>query len=122
MKNVVYVYNQNRVNAAVIHLRARRLSYNQIASVMYMNVKTVHEKVQRAVRNGTFKNFDNRRLPRRIKDKLSNDFKRMKAYWSQVWDFVYGAVETIEEAFDYTRKLPYHDDEEDSEEQEEEPP
>ena len=122
MKNVVYVYNQNRVSAAVIYLRAGRLSYNQIASVMGMNVRTVYEKVQRAVRHGTFKNFDNRRLPRRVKDKLSKDFKRLSSWYNQVWSFVYGEVETLEEAFNYIRKRLYLDDEEDIEEQEEEPP
>jgi len=110
------------VNAAVIHLRAGKLSYNQIASVMGMNVKTVYEKVQRAVGNGTFKNFDNRTLPRRVKDKLSKDFSKLSAWYDQVWSFVYGEVETLEEAFNYIRKRLYLDDIEECESEEDEPP
>jgi len=115
-------YNQNRMNAAVLYLRKRRLSYNQIALVLYANNKTVYEKVKRAEKHGTFKNFDNRTLPRRAREHLAQVFKRMSGYWSRIWDFIYCVVDTIEEAFNYTGKQLPQDDDEDIEDQEDEPP
>ena len=91
--------SQNRFNASVLYLRSKqRLSMNHIAEVLYLNVKTVWEKIERAKRHGTIKGCDNRRLPMRVKQHLVRTFKLSKGYYMRIWDFIYGLYDTIEEA------------------------